>query len=232
MLARALVFRGHLREAREVGRLDRIDGFFNPFMELAVIGGIPEDTVAAVLRRAAEQGGFGGHRALLWWATRRDTFSLRSYARRADSAAHIGKNPLAQLVAGYLRDAAGSYLALARFDSAAALDGLTALPDSACLTNQCFFQKLTQARLYAARKQDREAAQVLDNWLETGKLSPLFTLGTLERGHLAERLQDPERAMRSYQFVADVWRHADPELQPYVAEARAGLARLTGEAAR
>jgi eukaryotic-like serine/threonine-protein kinase len=232
VLARALVFRGHLREAREVGRVDRIDGFFNPFMELAVIGGIPEDTVAAVLRRAAEQGGFGEHRALPWWAARHDTSSLKSYVRRADSAARVGKNPLARSFAGYLRDAAGSYLALARFDSATALKGLTALADSACLANQCFFQKLTQARLYAARKQDREAAQVLDNWLETGKLSPLFTLGTLERGHLAERLHDPERAMRSYQFVVDVWRHADPELQPYVAEARAGLARLTGEAAR
>ncbi|MFL5460700.1 MAG: tetratricopeptide repeat protein, partial [Gemmatimonadales bacterium] len=101
-----------------------------------------------------------------------------------------------------------------------------------CLANQCFFEKLTQARLYAARKQDREAAQVFDNWLETGRLSPLFVLGTLERGHLAERLHDPERAVRSYQFVVDVWRHADPELQPYVAEARAGLARLTGEPER
>jgi len=29
--------------------------------------------------------------------------------------------------------------------------------------------------------------------------------------------------------VADVWRHADPELQPYVAEAKEGLSRLTSE---
>jgi hypothetical protein len=29
--------------------------------------------------------------------------------------------------------------------------------------------------------------------------------------------------------VVDVWRHADPELEPYVREARAGLQRLAGE---
>ncbi|MFL5490366.1 MAG: hypothetical protein ACJ8AV_03050, partial [Gemmatimonadales bacterium] len=210
------------------------DGYPNPFMELAVMGGIPEDTVLAVLRRAAEQGGFGGQGASLpWWAARHDTVSLKDYARRADSAAtHVGGSPIARSYAGYLRGAAGSYLALARLDSATALERLKGLPDSACLANQCFFEKLTQARLYAARKQDREAAQVFDNWLETGRLSPLFVLGTLERGHLAERLHDPERAVRSYQFVVDVWRHADPELQPYVAEARAGLARLTGEPER
>jgi hypothetical protein len=32
-----------------------------------------------------------------------------------------------------------------------------------------------------------------------------------------------------YQFTASVWRHADPELQPYVVEAKQGLARLTSE---
>jgi len=32
--------------------------------------------------------------------------------------------------------------------------------------------------------------------------------------------------------VAAVWMHADPELQPYVAEARAALARLAAEPRR
>jgi hypothetical protein len=35
--------------------------------------------------------------------------------------------------------------------------------------------------------------------------------------------------MDSYQFVIDAWRHADPELEPYVREARAGLGRLAAE---
>ena len=38
-----------------------------------------------------------------------------------------------------------------------------------------------------------------------------------------------QKARDSYQFVLDVWRHADPELEPYVREARAGLERLAAE---
>jgi hypothetical protein len=54
-------------------------------------------------------------------------------------------------------------------------------------------------------------------------------LWTLERGRVAERLAKREKAAQAYQYVADVWRNADPELQPYVAEAKQGLERLTGE---
>ena len=48
----------------------------------------------------------------------------------------------------------------------------------------------------------------------------------LERGRVNERLRERDKAVTAYQFVADVWRNADPELQPYVAEARAALVRL------
>ena len=51
----------------------------------------------------------------------------------------------------------------------------------------------------------------------------------LQRGRVAERLNDREVARRSYHTVADVWVHADPELQPYVAEAQAAIKRLSGE---
>jgi hypothetical protein len=54
----------------------------------------------------------------------------------------------------------------------------------------------------------------------------LFTLGFLERGRIAEDLGERQKARDAYQFVADVWQHADPELEPYVREARAGLERL------
>jgi hypothetical protein len=58
---------------------------------------------------------------------------------------------------------------------------------------------------------------------------PSEILWTLERGRVAERLGDREKAIRSYQYVAHIWRTADPELQPYATEAREGLARLTSE---
>jgi hypothetical protein len=44
----------------------------------------------------------------------------------------------------------------------------------------------------------------------------LRTLGALE-------------ARDSYRFVVDVWRHADPALEPYVRETRAGLERMVTE---
>ena len=46
---------------------------------------------------------------------------------------------------------------------------------------------------------------------------------------MAERLGEREMAARDYQYVMGVWRHADPQLQPYVAEAREGLMRVSGE---
>jgi hypothetical protein len=46
---------------------------------------------------------------------------------------------------------------------------------------------------------------------------------------VAERMGDREKAARDYQYVVAVWRHADPELQPYVTEAREALTRLAAE---
>jgi hypothetical protein len=83
-------------------------------------------------------------------------------------------------------------------------------------------------QLLSARQDDRRAAAQLDRWL-IDLTEPSEVFWTLERGRVAERLGDREKAIRSYQYVADVWRHADPELQPYVAEAKEGLRRLTGE---
>ena len=69
----------------------------------------------------------------------------------------------------------------------------------------------------------RRAAELLDRW------SQLEPLAVLERARLAERLGESQMAIKSYQFVADMWRHADPELQPFVQEARSGLDRVMGE---
>jgi hypothetical protein len=87
---------------------------------------------------------------------------------------------------------------------------------------------MTLGQLLAARHEDQEASKLLDQWLIDFTV-PSEVLWRLERGRVAERMGDREKAARSYQFVVNVWRHADPELQPYVAEAREGLARMTSE---
>jgi hypothetical protein len=97
------------------------------------------------------------------------------------------------------------------------------LADSVCGLVSCYAQKLTEARLLQAAGEDRRAIELLDRWTD------LEPLAVLERARLAERLADRKKAIKSYQFVADVWRHADPELQPHVVEARKGVERLTGE---
>ncbi len=231
LLAFALMQRGHLREAYRmypVFAAEHPGSWQNPYVWLALYGAVPVDTAAAVFHRALEGdfpdyvGDFG--RVLLWWFGQRDTISLSRFASRVDSIAwRDSARPVANAVRDYAAHAARAYVTLLRGDSAAALRAFTALPDSVCGMVSCRFQKLTQARLLQAVGEDRRAIEVLDRW------AGLERLAVLERARLAERLGDREKAVKSYQFVADVWRHADPELRPYVMEARKGLERLTGE---
>ena len=232
-LAFALTRRGHLREAY---RLYPVFGttpalqFLDPYDRLALLGAVPVDTAAATFRRALERDAperaTGLVPALAWWFAQRDTLSLGRFTSRVDSIArHDTTNPAVNVLRHYATDAARAYVILARGDSAAALRAFASLPDSVCgwWLLSCRSQKLTEARLLAAAGEDRRAAELLDRW---GELEPL---AVLERARLAERLGDRETAIKSYQFVAAIWRHADSELQPYVGEARSGLARLLAE---
>ncbi len=58
---------------------------------------------------------------------------------------------------------------------------------------------------------------------------PSDVLWYLERGRVAERLGDRNRALEAYRYVSAIWRRPDSELEAYATEARAGLARLTTE---
>jgi hypothetical protein len=111
------------------------------------------------------------------------------------------------------------YLALAHQDTVAALRMLSGLPEMTEILQ-------LWARLLEVQGKDSAAAAVLD-WHDSN--GPLYVLQRLEQAKIAERLGHRDEALRSYQFVVDMWRRADPELQPYVAEARAALARLSGE---
>jgi serine/threonine-protein kinase len=163
---------------------------------------------------------------LPFWAARGDSATIRRIERTADSVARVTPNEVNRGIVRYAADAAPAYLALVRHDTAGAVRILESLPDSLCAL--CYLQRLTLGQLLAARQEDQKAAKLLDRWLIDLTL-PSSVLWTLERGRVAERMGDREKAMQSYQFVANVWRHADPELRPYVAEAREGLARMTGE---
>ena len=99
------------------------------------------------------------------------------------------------------------------------------LPDSLC--PDCVLDQLRKAQLLGLRGRNREAAELLDREPHNPNPVPLTTVfWWLERGRVKERLGKNEEAIPAYRLVADWWRNADPELQPNVAEARAGLKRL------
>jgi DNA-binding SARP family transcriptional activator/TolB-like protein len=84
-----------------------------------------------------------------------------------------------------------------------------------------------QAALLAGRGQEREAL----DWYESLSAYSLSDLvhgvpALVERARLHERLGEREQAAALYHRFLTAWSHADPELQPMVAEAREGLRRV------
>lgn len=234
LLAQALIFRGHLREAREVVG-DRF--VMSPFMELAHLGAIPPETVETAIARwlkFPQHPDYAGDHVAFpwlmeapcyrtmevawWWATRRDTVQLRRLLHREDSTTRVVRvASLAQWarpVPRFVRSA----LALARGDTAAALGPLWFAPDSLCPDARPHARALF--RVLAAQRRDRDAETVFD-WRHDRWVPWVF-----ERARLAERRHDRATAIKFYRFVADAWHNADPELHSIVGEARSALERL------
>jgi hypothetical protein len=248
-LAAALAYRGHLREAYQTDRrllLDpgasKFSRFLDPFLDLSLLGVVPDSMAGPVFARALEPTAPWGSkwiprhlRGLPWWLARRDTASLTRFAARAAEETRRPNPPLVALRARLLGATSTAYAALARGDSVGALAHLEAIPDTLCLadlSSDCFHLNLTLARLLSARGDDRRAGALLERWRWGGGPGPWFVLATLELGRVAERLGEREKAIESYRFVTEAWRRPDPELQPFVAEARQALRRLTAEPRR
>ncbi len=242
-LAWGLASRGHLREAYAADHRLLLDAtasrdtwFLDPFLALSLLGPIPESLAATTFGHAFDPGKawpippFNRQarqlRGLPWWLARGDTASLARFALRAEQEARTQSSARGKLRGRYLHAAATAYLALARADSVRALRLFESIPDTLCLVNVCSYEKLIQARLLAAQGQVQQAGALLDQWVWKAE-GPFVVLGRLEQGRIAESLGDRDKAMQSYQFVADVWRGADPQLQPLVVEARNAITRLT-----
>jgi len=169
-----------------------------------------------------------------WWGAQRDTISLRSMQRQMDQIVHDSKSTLAvERHALYGAASAHAYLALARGDTAEALRGFLVLPDSVCSWSFCVLDLLTTVHLLLAAGRLNDAVAAMDRPLP----GPLYWssgdgLWHLERARVAERVGRRSEAVREYAYVADAWRSADEELQPYVREARAALQRLSAEPRR
>jgi serine/threonine-protein kinase len=226
LLATALLDRGHLRAGYHAIPENMHSASLPIFADAAVLGAIPVDLADATFKRALSDTVPPPAAAYHWWSSRRDTASLRLSVTRAESAAR--SEPARWPRAAYLAGSASAYLTLAKGDTNAAIRQFLALP-ATCPS--CYLDRLTLARLLVDRGRDQEAWPVLRGEHISKTLAPFPTtiLWTLLRARVAERTGKRELAIQSYSWVAGMWRDADPELQPYVTEAREGLARLSGE---
>jgi hypothetical protein len=126
-LALELAYRGHLQEAYAVDRRLLLDPnaspfseFLDPFLALALFGGIPESLTATTFGHALEPGkawpmpplGTARQlRGLPWWLARRDTASLARFALRAEQEARTQRSARGKFYSRYLHTAAIAYLA-------------------------------------------------------------------------------------------------------------------------
>jgi hypothetical protein len=88
-------------------------------------------------------------------------------------------------------------------------------------------ERLLRAEILAASGRDTEALRWLES-LGTGSVSelPLLAPSHLRQARIHERLGHRDPAARHYARFLELWRDADPALQPVVEDARRRLADL------
>jgi len=227
MLPVALAERGHVKEASQ---RTAIPGLLAQF---ALVGGVSKDSATQLARTWSTNPGEGALYAAPLLAAGHDTATLAATVRRMEAMQqHLPPNlpPIAHDAVGYVIAATRAFLALARGDSAEALRLFDARPDTACF-GTCVIDDLVHVQLLAARGRPADAAARLERPLVgfSPGIMPVEVLRALERGRVNERLGNRDRAIEGYSLVVQAWRNPDPELLPYVTEARAALARLAGE---
>jgi hypothetical protein len=144
-------------------------------------------------------------------------------------ASVAGPNLELRLWALYGAASGQAYIALARHDTADALRRFAGLPDSVC---PCLLDRIVTSQLLQAHNRHSEAAAVLESSWPIDWLDPAEGLWRLERARVAERLGQHDKAVQEYQYLADLWRTADPELRRDADEANTALKRLAGKMLR
>ena len=229
-----LQFRGHLREAQ---RLTSTQAHWlgpSVMFNLAQVGMVPADTARAEFARIrALAPRIRMTKLYRWWAMDGDTTAIQEYidgfgAATTTLRSSSGASMLRASVA-----AGRAYLALAKHDTTAALRQFMTTPDS---LHECWYDsRLTTVQLLVATGRYREAGTRLERrWPGNSGCSNGFddVMWTLQRGRVFELLGRSREAMENYAFVADAWRTADAELQPYVRESRVAVDRIKARSRR
>jgi hypothetical protein len=224
----ALQFRGHLRAAQRLTSLQlhwlRPTVMYN----LTRAHMVPVDSSRAEFQRVlALAPRTTMTRLYSWWATDGDTAAIQTYLK---DFANAQRRSRTRSGAAMLRADIASgraFLALAKGDSVSAVTQLLVTADT---LHECWYEnRMALVQLLAAAGRYREAATRLERrWPGTMTCSNGFddVIWTMERARVFDHLGRRDEAAANYAFVAEAWRTADPELQPYVRESRAAIARL------
>jgi serine/threonine protein kinase/tetratricopeptide (TPR) repeat protein len=213
-----LAYRGRLKEAYATmgNRPSRI------FVEIALLGGIPADTLASVIPQWIAAGRPQAFYTLPILAERRDLASINALMAKADQASRSGPET-ARRIARYRGHQTRAYLSLVKADTASALREFAQMPDTLCIA--CYMDRLYFARLLAANGKLEESDNLLGQRLNT-LITPAEIMIAFDRGRVAAQLGKKEEAARAYNLVVSAWSSGDPVLQPYVTRAKTELQRL------
>jgi len=219
MLANALALRGHISEAWSVAVANRA----YVLAEISGLGLVPPDSAVKVLRPLLEMRSDVFFNAIPALALARDTTTLLAQAARLERGAQrVAPTPRAVMlkVARSLR----GYAMLAKGDTAGAARLFDLLSDSSLAIP---FDEFIRARLIG-NQDPRRGIALLERRVSPASL--LYPARELERGRLAERIGDRERAVDAYAFVAAIWRDAESEsLRAAAKEASEAFERLDSD---
>jgi len=223
-----LQFRGRLREADRLTSLVAHTSRTGILFNMTRFDMVSRDSSRAAFNRVlAMAPRTTMTRLYAWWATDGDTAAIQTYVTGFD--AKRKRLPTIERLLRANAAAGRAYLALARRDTTAAVRLLMTTPDT---LYECWYEsRMTLVELLVATGRYREAGERLERrWPSTTQCASGVddVLWTIERARVFDRLGRRDLAIENYTFVADAWRTADPELQPYVRESHAALARLRG----
>jgi serine/threonine-protein kinase len=220
LLANQLAMHGHIREAWPLALSTK----HYLAAEIAGLGLIPADSADKIIRPFLAERNDAFLIAIPFMALIRDSTALLKAAVEIDKFAAKDTVPGQRAVSEYVAASLRAYAALAKGDTATATRLFEALPDT--LPISVGFDIFTRARLIG-RQDPKRAIAILERHAPVGLLYPAREL---ERGRLAEKIGDKERAVDAYSFVATVWQNADPgPLLDAAKEAGDALKRLDSD---
>jgi hypothetical protein len=219
-LSDLLAMRGHIAESWRLA----VENPTYTAAEIAALGLVPADSAARVLRPWINRQDDASLAVPAALGAARDTATLDKLVAGAEQRMKADTGAQRRAILSYFAASAHAYSVLARGDSAAAAklfdnlsDTLFALP----------IDQFVRARL-VARDDPKRAIALLERMTSAGDL--LYVARQLERGRLAEKIGDRERAVDAYAYVTAAWRNAEPQqLRDAVIEARTALGRLDAD---